>query len=123
MDLILWKITKFVSEIESKVKSIYNKNESDIKEQIEDIVNSDLYNNALTQTKILKNNYNNFTNISASDGKEMEYCDEDLDLFLSGVRCCLEHFCRLIIDLQKNANEKTREKLTNDFESLNHESS
>ena len=108
---IVEKQTKFVSEIESKVKSIYNKNESDIKEQIEDIVNSDLYNNALTQTKILKNNYNNFTNISVSDGKEMEYCDEDLDLFLSGVRCCLEHFCSLIIDLQKMPTKKREKNL------------
>ena len=109
------------SKLSSEIDSV-SKDSSNNKENLfNKIATSHIYNEAIEKTKELKKYYKKLYNSESNLG-ENEIDDDDvdpIDWLCSDIRCRLERFFRLIVELQKKTNNRIKAKLENDLKELN----
>ena len=112
---------KSFSKLSSEIDSV-SKDSSNNKENLYNkIATSHIYNEAIEKTKELKKYYKKLYNSESNLG-ENEIDDDDvdpIDWLCSDIRCRLERFFRLIVELQKKTNNRIKAKLENDLKELN----
>ena len=112
---------KSFSKLSSEIDSV-SKDSSNNKENLYNkIATSHIYNEAIEKTKELKKYYKKLYNSESNLG-ENEIDDDDvdpIDWLCSDIRCRLERFFRLMVELQKKTNNRIKAKLENDLKELN----
>ena len=107
------------SKLSSEIDSV-SKDSSNNKENLYNkIATSHIYNEAIEKTKELKKYYNTLYNSESNSGNNEIGDGDPIDLLCSDIRCRLERFFRLIVELQKKTNNRIKAKLENDLKELN----
>ena len=112
---------KSFSKLSSEIDSVSKDSSNNEENLYNKIATSHIYNEAIEKTKELKKYYKKLYNSESNLG-ENEIDDDDvdpIDWLCSDVRCRLERFFHLIVELQKKTNNRIKAKLENDLKELN----